>query len=332
MAGDFGRHYASHLSISEFRQGQWVAPRVQSMQDLALSPAAHVLHYSSSCFEGLKAYRWGDGSIHLFRYRKNIARMQGSAAHLCLPQPPESLLQTLITELVEQVREQVPQPPGTLYLRPTLIGTDPNIGGAASACSEALLYVLASPVGDYFAGGLRPLKLLIESQDARTTAQFGQVKTGGNYAAALASLIRARKQFQADQVLFCPADDVQETGAANFLLIDGKTLLTKRLDGSILPGVTRDSILHIARESGYTVEERDFDVTELLQRLPTSEAMLSGTAAVLAPVGTLIHQGREHRIGDGGIGKKTLALRKTLIAIQSGQQADTWEWMTQVCA
>jgi len=330
MAGDFGRNYASHMSISEFRDGQWADTRLQSMQDLALSPAAHVLHYSSTCFEGLKAYRWNDDSIHLFRYRKNIARMQGSAQHLCLPEPPEKLLEDLITQLVDRVRNQVPQPPGTLYLRPTLIGIDPNIGGAASACSEADLFVLASPVGDYFAGGLHPLKLLIETEQARTTAQFGQVKTGGNYAAALASLIRARQQFQADQVLFCPGGDVQETGAANFLLIDGNTILTKPLDGSILPGVTRDSILHIARARGFSVEERDYDVDELLQRLSGAEAMLSGTAAVLVPVGTLIHDGREYPVGDGGIGKKTLALREALIGIQNGLNADDWGWMTGV--
>ena len=161
---------------------------------------------------------------------------------------------------------------------------------------------------------------------------MGMIKSGGNYASALLPIMKARAEVQADQILFCPNGDVQETGAANFLLIDGDEIITKALDESFLHGVTRDSVLTIARDMGMRISERDITVDELLERAakPNCEAALSGTAAVLTPVGTFIHHGKEISIGNGGIGETTLKLRKALNDIQWGNSEDKYGWLTEV--
>jgi branched-chain amino acid aminotransferase len=224
------------------------------------------------------------------------------------------------------VRDQVPEPPGALYLRPMLYGTMPNIGAASAPSNEAMLIVLASPVWDYFAGGAKPLRIYVEDHKHRTADHLGMVKTGGNYAAAMGPTLEARDKYKVDQVLFCPGGSVQETGAANFLLIREGHILTRSLDSTFLHGVTRDSLLTMARENGFRVEERVFDVAEMLEWVKTGEAALSGTAAVLAGVGTLVHGGQEHRVGDGGIGPVTQRLRAALVAIQTGAAPDRHGW------
>ncbi len=330
MGTSFGSKFAPRMGVCQYRDGAWGAHELAPLEPLALHPAAHVLHYGSACFEGLKAYRWDDDSVHVFRLDRHVERMRASAGFLCLPVPDAAMLSGLIQDVVIAARDAIPPYPGALYLRPVLIGTEPNVGAAARASTEALLYVLASPVGDYFEGGGRPLKLLVEDQRMRTTPQMGQVKTGGNYAAAVHQIIEAREQYQADQVLFCPGGDVQETGAANFLLLADGKILTKRLDGSVLPGVTRDSLLKLAAGDGYQVEERDFEVAEMLEWIVNGEAALSGTAAVLAGVGTVIYQGRELPVNGGQTGPHTERLRQRLMRIQSGRDPDPFGWHTAV--
>ncbi len=327
---EFGQDFTSQMVIANYQQGQWSVPKVQPIGPLSLHPGTHVLHYSSTCFEGLKAYRWQDGSVHLFRYADNIKRLQNSAASLCLPIPSYELLEEAILSAVKSVENEIPDLPGALYIRPTLIGTELNIGAAGRGSNEALMYVITSPVGDYFIGGIRPLKLLIDDENMRSTPKFGQVKTGGNYAASLASVTQAREKYGADQVLFCPGGQVQETGAANFILIKDKQIITKKTDGSILPGITRDSILKLAQSQGYQVRELDYTVSELIDWLPDSEAFLSGTAAVLSPVGSLIYQGVEHKVGDGQVGKQSMQLKSSLTDIQTGQKQDKLGWTSLV--
>jgi branched-chain amino acid aminotransferase len=185
-------------------------------------------------------------------------------------------------------------------------------------------------VWDYFAGGAKPLRIYVEDHKHRTAEHLGMVKTGGNYAAAMGPTLAARDRYKVDQVLFCPDGSVQETGAANFLLIREGRILTRSLDSTFLHGVTRDSLLAMARGQGFTVEERVFDVEEMLEWVRTGEAALSGTAAVLAGVGTLVHDGREHRVGDGGIGPVTQRLRAALVAIQTGSAPDPYGWTSRV--
>jgi branched-chain amino acid aminotransferase len=289
-----------------------------------------VLHYSSTCFEGFKAYRWADGKARVFRLRDHISRMQKSAASLRLPVPDTELLAQMVLDLVAAHVDRIPAPPSSLYLRPTLIGTLPNIGAAASPSTEALLYVLASPVGDYFAGGARPLKLLVEEHRSRSTEQLGSTKTGGNYAAALGPTLAAKAEFGVDQVLFCPGGDVQETGAANFLLINDQEVITKPLNTTFLHGMTRASILTLAGDLGYRINERDFTVVEMLEWVKTYEAALSGTAACLTPVGTLVHKGVALPVRDGKGGPNVDKLRNALQSIQYGQAPDTHNWLTRV--
>ncbi len=217
-----------------------------------------------------------------------------------------------------------------MYLRPIIFGTTGNIGAAATPANEALLLVLASPVWDYFAGGMKPLRILVDDENTRSAAQMGMVKTGGNYAAAMGPTLAARAKYQVDQVLFCPGGEVQETGAANFLLIRDGELLTRGLDSTFLHGVTRDSLLVLARDRGFKVSERVFNVNDMIEWVKTGEAALSGTAAVLAGVGTLIHRGIEYRVAGGDVGPQTRALRSQLVAIQQGDAPDRHGWLERV--
>lgn len=326
----FGTVLAPNMAATVFRDGKWEPHRTVPTGSVQLSPAAHVLHYCSSCFEGFKAYRWADGSVNVFRMQRHIERMRQSAQALVLPEPDPAQLEAMIRQTIEANRSIIPEAPGALYVRPLLFGTTPNIGAAATPSEEAQLLVLASPVWDYFAGGGRPLKIFVDDHNARTGGQTGHVKTGGNYAAALGVTLAARRRHGTDQVLFCPNGEVQETGAANFLLLAPGRILTRALDSTFLHGVTRDSLLTLAREQGYQVEERILRVEEMLEWVREGEAALSGTAAVLAGVGTLVYQDREYPVGGGVIGPVTSELRLQLVAIQRGEREDSHGWVTRI--
>jgi branched-chain amino acid aminotransferase len=318
------------MAVATYAGGRWSAAELKPVGPVELSPAAHVLHYASTCFEGFKAFRRADGSVHVFRMDRHIERMRQSARLLVLPEPDPVQLADMVRAVIARCREAVPEAPGALYIRPILFGTTANIGAAATPASEASLLVLASPVWDYFAGGMKPLRILVDDVHTRSAAQMGMVKTGGNYAAAMGPTLAARAKFQVDQVLFCPGGEVQETGAANFLLLRDGHLLTRGLDTTFLHGVTRDSLLTLARDGGYDVTERVFDVREMLDWIKTGEAALSGTAAVLAGVGTLIHRGTEYLVGGGEVGPLTRSLRAQLVAIQQGDAPDRHGWLQRV--
>lgn len=325
-AAPFGTVLADRMVTARTAGGQFEAFAVGPVAPLGLHPSSHVLHYGSACFEGLKAHRGADGVVRLFRAADHAARMHASAQALCLPPPATDLVRTMMHAAVAANHGAVPDAPGALYLRPTLLGIDANIGGAATPSSEALLYVIASPVGEYFTTG-GALTLAVETGLPRTTPQFGRVKTGANYAMALGVTQRARAA-GADQVLFAPGGDVQETGASNFLLLDEQRIVTKALDESFLHGVTRHSILTLGAALGMTVEERAITVEELLAW--RGEAALVGTAAVLSGVGALLHEGRRHLVNGGETGPVTQRLRAELIAIQRAERPDRWGWTETV--
>lgn len=326
----FGTVFCDHIAIARFENGSWGKAAIEPLAPLPMHPASHVFHYASTCFEGFKAYRWEDGKARIFRLHDHVARMQRSAASLSLPVPDAEQLASMVIDLVRSHLDDIPAPPHALYLRPTLIGTLPNIGAAAAPSTEATLFVLASPVGDYFAGGAKPLKLLVEENRARSTEQLGSTKTGGNYAAALGPTLDAKEKYGVDQVLFCPGGDVQETGAANFLLLSDDEVITKSLDTSFLHGMTRASFLTLASDLGYRVNERNFTVGELIEWVGTYEAALSGTAATLTPVGALVYKGKEVSVRDGAGGPNVEKLRAALQAIQYGETADSHGWLTEV--
>ncbi|CAM2007077.1 branched-chain amino acid aminotransferase [Acanthopleuribacter pedis] len=325
----FGTVYADKMAVAHYRDGSWTPFEIQETKPFSMHPAAHVLHYGSTCFEGLKCHRWEDGSVHVFRLDRHIQRFQGSAERLCLPIPDAELVDSMVCELVTACKDWAPAFPGSLYVRPTLIGTLPSIGAAAGPSTEAMLFVILSPVGDYFSGGLRPLKLLV-SEQLRTAPTLGMVKTGGNYAAALYATRQARAKYQTDQVLFAPDGFIQETGAANFLMISSEKIVTKSLDPSFLHGVTRDSLLQLGGKMGYEVEEREIAVSELLEWAKTGEAALSGTAAVLGGVGQLVYQEENYRVGTGEYGAETAKLRAALVDIHRGASEDTFGWLKKI--
>lgn len=329
----FGSVFASTMAVAEWAEGEWSAAKLGPVEPFAMHPATHVFHYGSACFEGLKAHHGHDDIVRIFRLDAHVRRMQRSAEILMLPPPPADMLTEMVVDVVRACLAEVPAAPGSLYLRPTLIGTVPNIGAAAVPSATALLYVLASPVGDYFAGGIRPLKLMLETTQPRTTPQFGMVKSGANYVMALGPTIRAKKDLGADQVLFAPGGLIQETGAANFMMIDADRIITPALSEAFLHGVTRDSVLTLGADLGFEVEQHpSLSVDELLAwaQRADAEAALSGTAAVLAAVGSLVVDGEDIVVGSGGVGAHTQRLRTALTDLHVGEAADRHGWLTAV--
>jgi branched-chain amino acid aminotransferase len=328
----FGTVFMPEMALTTFDNQQWSQTEFVPSDSIQMHPGAHVLHYSSTCFEGLKAFRHADGSIYIFRMDQNIKRFKQSSQLLNLPEVDTQQVADMITSIVAKYASDVPQPPGSMYIRPTHVGTEASIGKAAAPSLTSLLYVLLSPVGDYFAGGAKPLRLLLDEEGVRCAPHMGMVKSGGNYASALGPILAAKQAVQADQILFCPNGDVQETGAANFLLFDGNEVITKALDSTFLHGVTRQSVLTIAADHGMKVSERDISVDELLALAakPGVEAALSGTAAVLTPVGTFIHNNKEHTVGSGEAGPTTMKLRQALNDIQWGKAEDKHGWLVKV--
>ena len=331
MALSFGTQFMPEMTVSTF-DGGWSPIKVQASDSISMHPGAHVLHYASTCFEGLKAFRHADGTVKIFRMDKNVARFSQSSRLLMLPEFTDEHATSMITSIVSKFRNEVPEPPASMYIRPTHIGTEAAIGKAAVPSDTSLMYVLLSPVGDYFTGGEASLRILLDDVGMRCGDDHGMVKGGGNYASALKHCQRAIAEHNAQQVLFCNDKGVSETGAANFLMIDGNEVITKPLDDSFLHGVTRDSVLALAKDNGMTISERDISIEELLERSanPDCEAALSGTAAVLAAVGTFIYQGKDQMVGTGEPGPKVRALREQLNAIQWGKAPDPYGWLTTV--
>ncbi|CAN5853808.1 branched-chain-amino-acid transaminase [soil metagenome] len=326
----FGTVFGPVMATAAWSNGNWSKATLGEVAPIAMHPAAHVLHYGSACFEGLKAHRGDDDIVRIFRLGRHVERLRASAARLCLPIPDSGDLTAMIIDTVTANLEAIPAAPGSLYLRPTLVGTAPNIGAAGSPAAEALLYVLTSPVGDYFAGGVRPLRIAVESRQPRTTPQFGSVKTGANYAMALGVTMEARAAHDVAQVLFAPDGVVQETGASNVMLLDADTVVTPAVDGSFLEGVTRASVLQLAVDNGMKVEERELKLDELLTWANHGEIALAGTAAILTPVGTLVVEGSDTVVGDGGVGETTAGLRELLINVQTGRAPDRHGWTLPV--
>jgi branched-chain amino acid aminotransferase len=317
--GPFGSVFGPVMSVARFDGTSWSAPDVAPVDGFALHPGTHALHYGSSCFEGLKAHRQPDGSVRAFRPDAHAARLEQSAARLCLPVPPAALVTELVERCVAANAHLTPASPGALYLRPTLLGTDVSIGSAAHPSLTAILYVLACPVGEYLPPGR--LTVAVETVTPRTTPQFGVVKTGANYAMALTPIGAARERHGADQVLFAPGGVVQETGASNVLLLDGDAILTPALTDAYLHGVTRDSLLRLARSLGWTVREEEVTVADCVAWIarPGAEVALTGTAAIVAPVGTLVVDGVAHPVGSTGTDPRSAELRDALLAIQTGR-------------
>ncbi len=332
----FGQHFTERMLTARWDpRGGWQDARIEPYGPLTLDPAAKVFHYAQEVFEGLKAYRWGDGSVVTFRPGMNAARFNRSAARLALPEVPEELFIGGVDALVRLERDWIPTAPETaLYIRPTLVAVEPALGVKPS--EECLFFVILSPVGAYYASGFNPVRILVEDHYVRAVpGGTGATKSGGNYAASLLAGKKAKER-GFDQVLWLDAIRrryVEEVGAMNiFFVVDGG-LVTPPLTDSFLAGVTRDSVLALAGELGIAAEERPVEIDELIAGVragSVTEAFGTGTAAVVSPVGELGYRDQVVAVGDGGVGPVTRRLYDTLTGIQYGRLPDRFGWLHRV--
>jgi len=332
----FGKLFTDRMLLVEWKAGQqWVDARIKKNEPFVLDPAALVFHYAQEIFEGLKAYKWQDGTIALFRPEMNARRFNHSAERLCMPAVPEELFLQGIEQLVALERDWIPSAEGTsLYIRPTMIAVEAVVGIKPS--DHYYFYVILSPVGAYYPQGFKPVRIMVENKYVRATpGGTGEAKTGGNYASSLKAGLEAKEK-GFDQVLWLDGVErryIEEVGAMNMFFAYGDTIVTAPLEGTILNGVTRDSVLTLARTLNLTVEERRIDVKDLMNDLRSgaiTEAFGSGTAAVVTPVGALCYDNECLEVNGGGVGKHTRELYDTLTGIQTGKIPDTFGWIRKI--
>jgi len=332
----FGHVFTDHMFVMNYTEGKgWHDPRIEPFHEISLSPAAMVFHYGQEMFEGMKAYKGDDGKVYLFRPDMNAKRANKSNERLCIPQIPEEDFVQAVEELVRVEKDWIPTDEGTsLYIRPFIIATDAFLGVAPS--KTYLFIIIVSPSGAYYASGLAPVGIWIEDEYVRAVrGGMGFTKTGGNYAASLIAQVKAHDSGYS-QVLWLDGVErkyIEEVGAMNICFkISGK-VVTPALNGSILPGVTRDSVIQMCKHWGYEVEERKVSVDELVEAAKTGaleEVFGTGTAAVVSPVGKLRYQDDVMTIGDGGIGELTQRLYDTLTGIQWGRLEDPMGWRVEL--
>lgn len=337
----FGKYFTDHMVAIEYDDGRgWHDARVIPYGPIQLDPSAIVLHYAQEIFEGLKAYRWADGSIVSFRAEANAARLQSSARRLAIPALPEELFMESLRQLIAVDNAWVPAAGGeeALYLRPFVIATEPGLGVRPSRQYRYLL--IASPAGAYFKGGISPVTVWVSTEYVRASpGGTGAAKFGGNYAASLSAQAEAAAN-ECDQVVWLDAVErrfVEEMGGMNIFFVFGSggsaRLVTPELSGSLLPGITRNSLLQLAIDAGFSVEERKIDIDEWQKKAAAgeiTEVFACGTAAVITPVAHVKYGDAEFTIADGQPGEVTMALRDTLTGIQRGTFADTHGWMARL--
>ncbi|HEX7523511.1 MAG TPA: branched-chain amino acid aminotransferase [Candidatus Deferrimicrobium sp.] len=332
----FGKHFSDHMFLMDYSQGTgWRDARIVPYGPLSLAPSAMVLHYAQEIFEGMKAYYARDGAVCLFRPDRNAERMNRSATRMCLPEIPVEDQLAAIRALVRLDREWIPRGEGaSLYIRPTMIGTEEGLGVRPSA--EVLFFIITGPVGAYYARGFDPVRILVEEQYVRAAkGGVGEAKTGGNYAASLLSAKNA-KALGFDQVLWLDAERrcfVEEVGTMNIFFVLRGELVTPPLSGSILPGVTRDTVLTLAQEWKIPVAERPVEIDEVLKGAADgtlSEAFGSGTAAVISPVGSFSCRRQEVAVNGGKAGELAARFFREITGMQYGEIEDRHRWIHRV--
>ncbi|MFU8768905.1 MAG: branched-chain amino acid aminotransferase [Desulfotignum sp.] len=332
----FGTVFTDHMFVMEYAAEKgWHDPRIEPFAPFPLSPASMVFHYGQAIFEGLKAYKTPDKKIQLFRARDNFERLNRSARGLCIPEVDVAFVMGALKQLLRLEKDWIPETLGTsLYIRPFIIATDPFLGVRSSFTFK--FFIILCSVGAYYAGGLAPVKIWVSTDHVRAVpGGVGEFKTAGNYAASLNAGEIAKKQGYA-QVLWLDALErkyIEEVGAMNiFFLIDGE-LVTPNLTGSILPGITRFSVIDLAKKWGMTVSERKISIDEVLAAHDSgrlAEVFGSGTAAVISPVGEIRYGDRVLHIGDGKPGRVAMKFYDALTAIQYGKAQDTENWIEPV--
>ena len=332
----FGKHMTDHMFVMLYVENiGWHDAVIKAYENFSLDPAGMVLHYGQAIFEGLKAYRGKDNKIFLFRPIDNLKRMNMSAARMCMPEIPVDDVFTALKKLIALDKDWVPKAEGaTLYIRPTMIATEAGLG--VRPATEYIFFIIKSPVGAYYPEGFNPVKIFVTDKYVRAVAGgVGNVKTAGNYAASIMAAVEAQKQGYT-QVLWLDAIKrkyIEEVGTMNiFFLIDDE-LITPPLSGSILPGITRDSVLRLTKDWGLKVSEKRITIDEVLaanEKGSLQEIFGTGTAAVISPVGELNYKGRICTINKGKTGELAQKLFNELHAIQNGYKEDPYDWVVEV--
>lgn len=329
----FGKIFTDHMLVVDYTKGRgWHDARIVPYGPMSLDPAAAVLHYGQELFEGMKAFRGDDGKVRLFRPDANCKRMAEGAARICMESLEPELMDRYLREFLKVEERWVPHSPGTaLYIRPTLIATEPFLGVRPS--HTYTFFTILSPVGAYFSGGMAPVKIWVEPKYIRAApGGLGAIKAGANYAASLLAAEEAKKAGYA-QVLWLDAAEhrwFEEVGTMNLFVVLGDTIVTPALGGSILPGITRDSVLTLLKDWGMKVEERPISIDEVAQassRGELREVFGTGTAAVISPVNELAFKGESFRVGDGNIGPVAQRLYDTITGMQAGRLPDPHGWV-----
>jgi branched-chain amino acid aminotransferase len=336
----FGRIFTDHMVVIPYRDGKWQQGELKAYGPLMLDPSASSLHYGQAIFEGYKAFAQPDGSIKTFRPEQNAERFNRSAARLAMPAIPVELFLEAGDALISQDRNWVPKNTGeSLYMRPLMIATDPYLGVRPS--EEYLFVLFASPAGAYFPKGVKPVTVWISEDFVRAApGGTGEAKCAGNYAASLMAQSQAQEK-GCDQVVWLDAvhrEFIEEMGGMNLFFVykDGEkvTVVTPELTGTLLPGITRRSLLEMAKDLGYATEERKLSVQQWRDDIASgrmTEVFACGTAAVITPVGVAKANGFEMTINNNENGAVTLALREALLGLQHGTAPDTHGWMHTVC-
>jgi branched-chain amino acid aminotransferase len=332
----FGKHFTDHMFVMDWTKDRgWHDGRIEPYGPLSLDPAAAVLHYGQAMFEGLKAFRGQDGKVRLFRVDRHCKRMAAGAPRLCMPSPDPEIMRQAILEAVAVDADWVPSSPGTaLYIRPTLVANEAFLG--VRPAERYLFFIIHSPVGAYYAEGMKPVKIWVEKSHVRAApGGLGSIKAGANYAASLFAAEHARKAGYA-QVLWLDAVEhryLEEVGTMNlFLKIRGE-LVTPPLGGTILGGVTRDCVLTLAKRWGLPVAERPVSIDEIRAAYAgggLEEVFGTGTAAVISPVGELALGEERLVINDGAIGETARRLYDEITGIQYATRPDPDGWLTDV--
>jgi branched-chain amino acid aminotransferase len=334
----FGIYCSNHMFILDYKiKKGWHTPRIIPYAPFILDPAAIVLHYGQEVFEGHKAYRHPDNKIALFRARDNLKRMRQSCEQLCIPEFPNELVYEGMKKLIQVDKDWIPSVSGTsLYVRPTIIASEAFLG--VRPAHEYIFYIITGPVGAYYPEGFNPVTILVEDTYVRAAAGgLGQAKTSGNYAASLKAQVEAHaKGFT--QVLWLDAVErrwVEEVGTMNICFKFKDELVTPPLAGTILPGITRDSILTICRDMGLVVNERPVSIDEVIDKAKSGdleEAFGVGTAAVVSPVASFGYKGEQVAVADGQTGTLAQELFQKLTDIQYGLAPDPYGWIEVVAS
>ncbi len=332
----FGNLFTDHMFLMKWnRENGWHDAEIRPYQNFSMDPAAMVYHYGQAIFEGLKAYKGDDEQIFMFRPEDNLERMNGSALRMCMPRLPVEKVLKGIKALVYLDRDWIPTGDGaTLYIRPTMIAVEPALG--VRPAEQYYFYVIMSPVGAYYAEGFNPTKIWVTDKYVRAVkGGVGHVKTAGNYAASIMAGQEAHKAGYT-QVLWldaCERKYIEEVGTSNIFFMINDELITPPLGGSILGGITRDSVMQLATSWGVTVREKQITIQEVLAAIEDGslkEAFGSGTAAVIAPIGELCYQEKKYMVADGKTGALSQRLFDELQAIQNGQQEDPFKWIVRI--